>query len=446
MEVNEKNPLVSLQEEIKIFRKNEEAIYDFLALYQLLDIENSEPFSLAIVTLAEKLIHDLEDPEVTIELRARSDDYFLKQKTDMLYGIVRKYENIEECKKTCDGFYGSYREDIALKGLSYSEHNKTFCLFSLLLDQYPEIIYKFLVSEIPFQTRLTILGYVLSSNDLSNIKYFFSLAEKKYKVDYLSDEEWMKIPEKMKELLEAFNHNLCDSLKVEDILENLISNKREKFIGFFLNQGINLNNCYYHFRCFAPCNNNKFSTVGLLFKQSPSLATIKEPYEHDSYLEVEKEVRENNDNLILSYISRDEICEFISFTHFEVTEEKVALLARLFMRTLEYYTATYLRELRDSLVQDKQNIANAILHKAKNKQEYKMMSQYATLFLKLTDIDAELATKEEIKRPEEFNKNRIAQKRSELTTILKQMNAYAQKNVHEKRLIKEVEWKKENWQ
>ena len=71
-----------LKEKIRLFKKNEEAVYDILALYQFL-ITNGDMNSLIGVILAEKVLADLKDIEVEVSYKANSiQDFYAKIDSD----------------------------------------------------------------------------------------------------------------------------------------------------------------------------------------------------------------------------------------------------------------------------------------------------------------------------------------------------------------------------
>ena len=72
METIEKsNDLDNLEEDLRIFRKNETAVYDMISLYEFLS-SNKDSYNLIEITLVEKVIKDLEDHDVIIPYKAES--------------------------------------------------------------------------------------------------------------------------------------------------------------------------------------------------------------------------------------------------------------------------------------------------------------------------------------------------------------------------------------
>ncbi len=393
--VEERNPLESLKEEIRIFKKNEEATYDMLALYELL-LQDIYVHSLIGITLTEKVIHDLEDPEVTIPFRAKYIAEFLSPLTDKLYEILRKYEKIEECTTLCSDFCASYKERIAAKDFSsilYRKDYDTFNLMQQLLSSSPAFVYKFLVSEISLQTRLEMFAFVLGAYSYRNFRFFVEGP----KQDYLSKEEYNKYPEKIQEILALFNNNECKLCKVKDLINHLLKEGEYETIRCLQNYGIDFNGCYWNY-CSEKepnLNNKTISTVGALFNYERSLSSIQVLYEAESYLKVDRSIRDNDDKLILHYLSSSEICDFIKWPHFEITEEKIRFLASKRIEDLKACSNLSLKEMKEQFEAENKEIAEAIIHKTEKEEEFEQMTAYANLFMELTDIDKEINRLEE---------------------------------------------------
>lgn len=433
-------PLKCLQEEIRIFKKNEEAAYDILALYQLL-LENIHVHSLVGITLTEKVIHDLEDPEVTFPLKADTFPAFLRYFDDYFYTILRKYKDIEECKQCWGSFNTSYKNIISKKDISslfYRSQMIEFNFIKDLLNRSPQFLYKFLVSEIPFTTRLNMFAYALGSYKQDGLRNFLGGVDK----TYLSEEEYNKICIKIPEILKAFNENQCKFLEVEDLIESLLLNKQFGYIKQLKDFGINFNQCRWEWNLRATSKSDRkiLSIVGILMDYKQSLSYIKDFYEDASYLEIDKEIRNNDDFILLSTLGIEDIHSFIKFSNFELTEEKVRFLATSQMKTIEDYSISELNLIKDDFRKQNQRIADTIIHKAKNKEEYKKLQKQANLFIKLTDIDKLIAKRKEEQEREVQDQLLLEKKRQEFSTLLYNMNEYAQENIPPRILIKNIKF------
>lgn len=434
--VEEKSSLKCLQEEVRVFRKNEEAMYDILALYELL-VKDTDIHNLVGVTLVEKVIHDLEDPEVTVPVRADSIYAFLKELDNKFYDILNRYKNMEECKEYCDSFNTSYKETIASRDISELFYRREIPSFNLIRDLFrnsSQFVYKFLVSEISFSTRLDMFAYVLGGYRFGEFPTFLQGPTR----EYLSHEEYQKSSSKIQEIVEAFNHNNCEICRVSTLIGRLVEDEEYGLIEQLQDYGIDFNPCYFKYGSKTEPNlDGKYiSTVGAIFNSRESLSSIKDLYEADSYLNVEKTVRRNNDLLILGRISSLELCEFIKLSHFGVTEEKIRFLATSQMQTIEDYTVSELNSVKNHFKKENQEIADTIIRKSKNKEEYKKMMKYSNLFMELTDIEKEIARKKEMAQIQE--ECMLKQKRQELSTLFYNMNEYAQENVPARVLVKNI--------
>lgn len=432
--VKEKTPLECLKEEIRIYRKNEKATYDMLALYELL-LQGHYIHNLMGITLTEKVIHDFEDPEVTVPLIAKDINDVLNFLNSKFSEILRKYKDMDECKEYCNNFCVSYKNNFASKDISslfYQRSNRNFDLIKELLRQSPSFVYKFLVSEIPFETRLKMFINILKSyNEVGKSFYYFIHDSKlDYLKDYLTEEECITFYKKKQEIIDALNKNEYKD-NVRDLLNGLVNNEKDEYIAQLQNYGIDFNLFYakYDSKSGSDLDGKSISTVGVLISRKKTLSSIIDLYECDSYLKVECTVRNNNDLLILDQIDLSDISSFIELSHFEVTEEKIRFLASVLLRYLENYDISTLTQVNQNYELGVKEIANIIIHKAKNKEEYKKMVQYAKLFLELTDLDKEIAKR---KKEEQLLKNRQV-----LTSVLHNINEQALLRI----LVKDITFK-----
>lgn len=424
--ISEKNPLASMQEEIRIFKKNEEATYDILALYELL-LQNQNIHNLIGITLVEKVIHDLEDPEIHVTYKGDSFSHLLRTLEDEYHGILKKYEGYEECQECSKQFVLSYKENIFYGNFSSDKRNQRFNLIQELLNQSPQFVYKFLVSEIPASTRLDMFSYVLGCYQLSQFYYFLEGP----KEEYLSSSERSVSARKMQEILDDFNMGKCRICNKKMLIEHLLKDNRVDYIMELQDYGIDFNSCTWQF----PYEKDiTLSTVGVLFYREQSIASFRGFYEATTYLKVDKKVRENNDLLILGGLSMSELPIFIRLSHFEMTVEKLEVLISSVMNTIASYESQELLNFRDKLKKQCFNIADAIVRKSRNKEEFKIRSGYAKLFLELTDVDKEIKKREE----RDMERQLLEQKRQELACLLYNMNEYAMDNIAPRTQIRNI--------
>ena len=158
-------------------------------------------------------------------LFAKNVEEFIHFKSDELYRIVRKYQHIDECKETCDAFYGCYKEGIALSIFAQTgllKANDSFDLITILLSKSSGFVYKFLVSNIPLKNRFAIFKAILSPNNYSEISEFVSI-DGNYRIkEYLSKKEFNKLPEKKQALLVACNNNEDRTCYVQELAAQLL--------------------------------------------------------------------------------------------------------------------------------------------------------------------------------------------------------------------------------
>lgn len=342
-------------------------------------------------------------------------------------------------KKILICFDTSYKEMVASRDFSslfYQKDSYKFNLIKQLLYKSPQFVYKFLVSEISLDTRLDMFAYVMGSYKLPTFLYFLQGPSQ----DYLSKEEYQKAPSKIQEILEAFNRNECKICRVQDLIDHLLQDNQLNYIRQLQDYGIDFNSCYWKYSSVNEdyLDGKLISTVGVLVNREKSLSSIQDLYEDDSYLKVDSKVRNNNDLLILNSLSSREICNFTQLSHFEVTEEKVRFLASILMKDFEDYSINSLNGLKETFSIENKQIADIIIRKSRNKEEYKKMTEYANLFMELTNLGKEIARRKEKEEKQVHEKQLLEQKRQEFTTLLYNMNEYAQENIPSRTLVKNI--------
>lgn len=343
-----------LEEEIRVFKKNENACYDMLALYYSLLNQEYVPYSI-IFNLAEKLISDLEDKEVSIKLKEDKDVFYIMSDINKKYHeTINKYKNIYECKERCRNFYTSYRGDITRKDfINYYKYcdKIDFDLIKILVEtSMHSIIEMFLVSNIPFEKRMNIF----SDSLISSIEYGNDFE--------LSFELFTKC--KIIELRDSFDFN-------SELASSIINNRKFDRIPY-LQSYFNLNSKDISYSYRSNDESLKISLVGIVGYYDKSINNIIDLYESDSYMDLSKEIRTNNDLVILENIKEENISDFISLSHFEVTDEKIDTLVNKIISFYEVDEEEFKQLSKKYL--DKWSLA--ILYKAKNKAEYKEMLEY----------------------------------------------------------------------
>lgn len=389
-----------LEEEIRIFKKNENAYYDMLALYY--SLLNLDFISNSILyTLVEKLICDLEDKEVSVKLKDYNSVFEIFEFIDeKYYEIKEKYKDIDECKKLCDNFCLSSRNKIIyedFKGYYYKE-GSSFDLIKLLAEKNMySIIEKFLVSNISLDDKTNILSNFIIHNS-KNGNVVNSLCKLLIRINKFEIKE------------------VIDSYVYKELINNIIDNEEYNYIPH-LQKSFDLNSKQYSYTIMQDDKSINVSLVGLVGNLDQSIVNIKELYENDSYINLPDEIRANNDLVILENIDPFCIEEFIKLTHFEVTDKNIDILSNIVI-------SLYIDEKTIKLVEKYLNkYSLAILHKAKNKSEYKEMLKYVKKLEEKVKLGIYKLEKEE---KEEKDKSVY---RSLFTVILKEIEKKTEENL-----------------
>lgn len=422
MERLEKNSdLNNLEEDLKKLEKNEKAVYDLISLYEYLSL-NKNCYNLVGINLVERVIQNLEDPDVIIPYKSNSILNLLITLYNQYQNIIVKYQNNKReqndaFKKIRNSY--RYKEKIIrddLKKMNLNEKTE-FNIIQEILSISPQLIYKFLVSEIPLDLRLEIFIDVLSATQDKNEYLYLDST----KAIYLSTEELKKFYKKIRELLKKMSNLKNRTNQIEELYQRFL-NSDEKEMILLQNFGLNLNKYYwtYHsgenerLRCV------KLSSVSYIFEKKGTLHSFKRLYEDKSYLTVPKKVRENNDFFILNTLNLLYIPVLINLYHFVVTKEKIVFLTIRIKKELESLNLEE-EQTKNNYKKVVNEIAKALINKVKNTKEYEEISEYVKLFMESVSIDQEIEVK-----------------RREFATLLYNLNEYAQENVPGKRLVKEI--------
>jgi hypothetical protein len=330
--------------------------------------------------------------------------------------IRTKYQSFKECDDILDKFHMSANSDF----ISY----KTPLTFNLIeaisrdgeYDWFNEII----ASNIPYNTRLEMLADILKFNDktldiiLKNDGLLFSTIP----------EDTVK--SRKQELLKSFNNGECSSYNVKQLFLDLLDKDRTYIIKVLQDEFFDFN--ALHFELFLDDifpRNLKTSAVSVLCNKFGRIESFEKLYKSDSYLKNNQDICDNDTFYILKTLYKEELAKFIELSNSEINQ--IGVLIDRVNESIDFEPSIGKTKYRKNL---RQNIANALLHKARNKEEYRKYFLYTKAFLEKTDINAE-------------EKKQLQEKRKELTTILYKMNNEALESVPARKLVKDIEFKQE---
>lgn len=375
--VNKQNKLDAFKEEVRIFRKYEQAIYDLLSLYEYL----LNPYDMHTQignTLIKKVINTLEDPEIKINYK---DDKNINEIVETVfyghYNIFYKHIDIPECKdsvkcfKIKDEYANKFKEFLNKKG-NYPKFN----LMNEILMRSTNWVFQFLISNIELETRVEMFNDIIDI--LIKQKNYTTLCKMLNFEIYDSLDR--KMLEKAKsEILNSFNNNQ-EILRY--LLETLLQDNRFDIIESLQDKVLNFNEIYWEYKSDDyDLDGMMISTVGTLccddgYENNNSLNKFKLLYESASYLKVDKTARYNNDILILSHLREEDLVDFVELSNFELDEFKISMLAK---RISDKYDS---KQIQDINLRNKIN--RAIIKKTKNEEEV----NYAKIFMKESDEES----------------------------------------------------------
>lgn len=166
------------------------------------------------------------------------------------------------------------------------------------------------------------------------------------------------------------------------------------------------------------------------------LDNFRKLYESDTYKKVTEEIRNNDDYAILELLRYDDIEALISLPNFRLTQEKLDLIIRRYRLNHQKYNCYY-EENKNKANKQREKIIGIIIHKAKNKEEYKEILEYVKYFAEHTDLEKE-------RLAEIQNKKDLAEARTNFSTMLYNFNEYLQETEPGRKLIKNIDFEKNN--
>lgn len=371
-----KNIVKQLKKEIKHYRKNEKAMLDVIALYTSIQ-RNRTLATLSASVLVEKVISDLEDPEVKAVYKNESIYNILKKMRFDFYEIIEKYKDFDECREYCNMLKETYLVDIAyydLNNLYERNNNKKFNLITEIARYSYPWVWEFLASDIPYEVRKDMFADIMKEIQL--FSDFFA-----YKGDFKRTSK-EKVNQVRETLVRDFQDGNCAEYDLSKMFFDLQTKKGLSIIKFLQDNPFDFNSFFKRIE-FETENEDSIiiSAPAILIAREVPVNDIREVYECETYLNVPDVIRNNNDIFILSALDVADLAQFISYTNFRFTQEKIDLLAK---RCYEYQKKNYseasnLEEFIQKIEQVRKKIYETIILKGKDKEE--LMQEYAHLFM-----------------------------------------------------------------
>ena len=300
-------------------------------IFWILKKENG---SLALYTLTDTGIKNLEDPEINIPLKATSVAEILRDDSNKFYDILhelkeseyeRLYQNFNQDFRTwhIEAFYRQNEVD-----------NKPFDFIESLCEYSMDWTSEFLVSDIEISKRAEFLKNIIVnfSSDMYIEEFKYLLAADKAGCD-LSRTTIDKKKEKVDELIKYMKKfDSSKEFKV-NLFQNIVKNNRYYLNWIVFLQETGLVN-FMDIRGSFNEENEKLeiSPCYYLFKNK-KVESFKKFYELKDYLNIPGEIRNNDDLILLKSIDINEIPKFISLSNFNITTGRIRLIANRILET-----------------------------------------------------------------------------------------------------------------
>lgn len=431
------------EKEIEIYKKNSKALCDMLALYSYF-IEDDKPLEPASYIVFEEVVKDLEDKDFNVPFKADSIEKLLIQDSNNCYEVLRELRESEYYDDLEGQLYEDYRINLTRQYYRnhYTYDNKEelfkqpFDFFGKMCEYYYgnlTFVSEILCSNIEMPRKINILydilkDYLVKSYGITSFK---SILNPKGAGMELSRTNYEVKEQKINELCEAFRNEIENNgKKKEELLDSILRISRDRAVDWI---------CYLQEKKLVDFMSEKRKTNTMHFDMIEAslcvilginkLENIMKIYQLEDYNKLPENIRVNDDRVILDSLPVNEIYSFIALPNYKTGLGDIEIIGK---RVLSYQK--YFDSENKELVEQ---IKSAIIHKAKDKEEYKTYCKLAKTFEKFADFKA-YKEQQEQKRIELFNA------RYEVILRLSNMNESLQEQVPGKRIIKELVFQKEN--
>lgn len=450
---------------IEIYKKNSKALCDILALYSrcmekgtptipgytTYSCEVNRQNSAVLLSYAalEEVIRDLEDPDVTVPLEAENiESLFLEDEKKRLeiYDELKETEYFAELEKELTKNYRlgeTMRYFTLLEADNKFNTKKTkFNFLERLCGYSLDFVSEFLCSNIDIEEK-TVMFYNIVSHC---IQFEFPDTLEKILDTYgagadLSRTRYSEKEAKIQELIAAFKVKMDKEEKAKQKLFTIIRSHyhvrglSDYWLTFLQTRGIV---DFTDLRDPATiCNKDEEISVCASIN-TEYLNNFEKFYQLEDYQKIPEKIRRNDDIIILSEIMICDLAKFISLNSYQTSLEDIDVIAA---RVMANQIAE--RCSNDKLIAD---IKSAILHKAKNKEEYKTYCELVHIFETKVDYDAYVRQAREERalkaRKQLEEKNQLIEARYELFRRLYNLNESLQEQVPSRKVIKNLAFPK----
>lgn len=439
----------TFENEIEVYKKNNKALCDMLTLYiYFVDKKNEDP---AVYIALNEVIKDLEDKDVNVSFKKESIAALVKQDADNYIVMSKKLR-----ENGYDELINQLIEDYRLYSIERYYRSKYInrgddCLFEQPYDffgkmcsHYPSFISEILCSNIEMSIKENILydilkDYLVKNYGMMNLE---NILDSKGAGMDLSRTNYEVKEQKINELCEAFRIEIENNRKKkEELLDIILRISRDKAVDWV---------CYLQEKKLVDFMSEKRKINTMHFDMIEAslcvilgvnkLGNIIKIYQLEDYNKLPEKVRANDDRVILDFILANEIPSFISLPNYKTGLGDIEIIGKRVLSYQKYFDS----ENKELIAQ----IKSAIIHKAKDKEEYKTYCELATNFEQLADYKAykEQQEKKRIERERVREQKRIELQNARYQVFLRlfNMNESLQEQVPGKRVIKELVFEKEN--
>ena len=421
-----------LEKKIEVFKKNEETVYDLLALYEHLT-STKKPLkdSFLLCLLVDKLIQDWKDPDVVfIPLEEDGPFQILENLCNEYLDVKEDLEHVPDVELE-EEFSLSEKKEQALdmlRSLSWRVNDIGELSFSdlCLNDSSFSVAVELLLSDISFQRRLMLFELMcqkgVKKRNLEFLEYFFdqdSRGLKRRKKD--------EVIEKKKALFDAFVNDE-GSYSFSEFIDELKDQKMYSWFVHFQKMGIDVSRyCWDSSSLELKRECGDVSIVSFIAKEK-YLYPFRCLYEDPSYQKLPARIRKNNDLAIVQQLQFSDLLNFIELPNFQITMDLVpVIMDRICEQEKILPRPDFKIFVMERLVARREN--------ASNPKEYRRLSHVLTAIEEAPDCFDEI-------RKLEKEKQKLIQKRQEVVGKLSDLNEILQDQVPGKRIIKNLEFHK----
>jgi hypothetical protein len=421
-----------LEKKIEVFKKNEETVYDLLALYEhLTSTKKTLKDSFLLCLLVDKLIQDWKDPDVVfIPLEEDGPFQILENLCNEYLDVKEDLEQVPDVELE-EEFSLSEKKEQALdmlRSLSWRVNDIGELSFSdlCLNDSSFSVAVELLLSDISFQRRLMLFELMcqkgVKKRNLEFLEYFFDQDSRGLK-RRTKDE----VIEKKKALFDAFVNDE-GSYSFSEFIDELKDQKMYSWFVHFQKMGIDVSRyCWDSSSLELERECGDVSIVSFIAKEK-YLYPFRCLYEDPSYQKLPARIRKNNDLAIVQQLQFSDLLNFIELPNFQITMDLVpVIMDRICEQEKILPRPDFKIFVMERLVARREN--------ASNPKEYRRLSHVLTAIEEAPDCFDEI-------RKLEQEKQKLIQKRQEVVGKLSDLNEILQDQVPGKRIIKNLEFHK----